>query len=706
MNKPVKRRPRGKERSSPAQHEKDPANAAPFEKRVDGRFEINLSEDRMRAFISLSSSRGGGAPLSVEKVKKSLAELKIVFGVNDELLKRLIENVERTKDEKRGVIIAQGLAPEEGKEGIVRYHIKGRGKDAGKVEGRGGAGRDRIPVMTAKAKKGDILATVVKSVPGRDGKDVLGNPVPSPSVRDPKLLAGRNIRVEKGSLYYMGVDGIVEVFEDENGVRTVSGCPCSDGEFSIRILDGDMEVLIDVRPSLGGGKPVYPSGVLHECKSQGVVVAVDEAKVRDAVDKAEKEHVPVENVLIARGEPPVHGKDGSVKFPLRFATGSRLSRLEDGSVDFKEQDIFTTVEKGTIVAEITEPEGAVRDGVTVKGRTVEAKNGREVTLVAGSNTLVEKREGYSRFIAAIDGRFFCDGRSVSVEPVMLIEGDAGPETGNVRFNGVVEIAGDVLDGYRVYGKKGVIVRGNVGNAEVKSEKNVTILCGVLGKGCGVVSAGGDITVKFAENARLEARGDIVVHRAAMNCSMLSGGRIAAVKEKGQLVGGELKARLGVVAKTLGNDSEHRMEIFAGSDFFVERTLHETRRRLERCVRETRAFDLAPEKAPRGGRLSDRNPDRSGQRGAVQPAGPLKPDSGEPQQFRTSLLAEAEELKRVESECLLKLDEVFDAQVAAQDTLFRGVRVHFGKNVYEPDGSRTKVKITYDRERHRINTCRM
>jgi uncharacterized protein (DUF342 family) len=293
-----------------------------------------------------------------------------------------------------------------------------------------------------------------------------------------------------------------------------------------------------------------------------------------------------------------------------------------------------------------------------------------------------------------------------VEPVMLIEGDVGPKTGNIRFNGVVEVMGDVLDGYRVYGKKGLIVRGNVGNAQVTSEESVTVLCGVMGKGCGVVSAGRDVTVKFAENARVEARGDIVVHRAAMNCSMLSGGRIVAVKEKGQLVGGELKARLGVVAKTLGNDSEHRMEVFAGSDFFVERALHETRQRLERCASEMKALDLALEKASRGGRKPDRKPDRSGEHSAVQPPGPFMPDTGESQETIAALLAEAEELKRVENECLLKLDEVYDAQVTAQETLFRGVKVHFGKCVYEPDGTRTKVKITYDREQRRIDTCRM
>ena len=39
------------------------------------------------------------------------------------LLKKLIITVDKTHEEKEGVIIAQGLSPEEGKDGVIEYHF-------------------------------------------------------------------------------------------------------------------------------------------------------------------------------------------------------------------------------------------------------------------------------------------------------------------------------------------------------------------------------------------------------------------------------------------------------------------------------------------------------------------------------------------------------------------------------------------------------
>ena len=89
--------------------------------KVDSRVKIRISDDKMNVLIDLYPSKGAGVPLSFERVKKQLHSMKVVHGVNYELLKRLIENAERTKQEKSGVAIAQGTPPEEGKDGSVEF---------------------------------------------------------------------------------------------------------------------------------------------------------------------------------------------------------------------------------------------------------------------------------------------------------------------------------------------------------------------------------------------------------------------------------------------------------------------------------------------------------------------------------------------------------------------------------------------------------
>ncbi len=93
------------------------------EESVDGSFSIEVSEDKMSATITLIPSRGKGAPLNFLKVKKAIEQRGIVYGVNYDLLQKLVESVEKNKEAKEGVIFAQGTPPEEGEDGKIEFHF-------------------------------------------------------------------------------------------------------------------------------------------------------------------------------------------------------------------------------------------------------------------------------------------------------------------------------------------------------------------------------------------------------------------------------------------------------------------------------------------------------------------------------------------------------------------------------------------------------
>ncbi len=90
---------------------------------ADGRCVVKVSDDRMSAFVDLYPSQQGGAPITYESVRKEIRSAGVVFGVNEDLLKKLIQSVEQPKDVKRGVIIARGRVPEEGQDGSIDYHF-------------------------------------------------------------------------------------------------------------------------------------------------------------------------------------------------------------------------------------------------------------------------------------------------------------------------------------------------------------------------------------------------------------------------------------------------------------------------------------------------------------------------------------------------------------------------------------------------------
>jgi hypothetical protein len=88
---------------------------------VDSSCNITVSGDRMNAQIDLHPSKGGGVPLTITKVKEELEAAGVVYGINYDLLKKLIATSEKTKEQKVGVIIAQGTPSQEGRDGMIEY---------------------------------------------------------------------------------------------------------------------------------------------------------------------------------------------------------------------------------------------------------------------------------------------------------------------------------------------------------------------------------------------------------------------------------------------------------------------------------------------------------------------------------------------------------------------------------------------------------
>jgi len=549
--------------------------------------------------------------------------------------------------------------------------------------------QQRTVIKKGYARKGDLVATLKHAVQGKDGKNVLGEVVYAEKVFEPMLVAGKNIKVEKGIYYYMDIDGVVEVTRDEKGINYIQGHLMRHGSFKVSISQDEMKAFLTVTPPIGGGEPVTLKHVMEECNNRGIVFGLKEQTIREVLQKTVGERVALNDVVIAEGEEPRDGEDGKVEFKVRLASGSRFRVLEDGSVDYKEQDLVTSVKENQLIAVVTRAQPGIKDGHTVKGESIKAKAGQEVGLDTGNNIRAEDKGETICYYSTIGGQLFKDRNRISVEPVLTINGDVGPETGNISFDGIVYIKGNVLDNYNVYAKKGVTITGNVGSSTVHSEGKVLIQNGVIGKYRGAVIAGDDISVKFVENSSLETAGSIYVQRAALNARLTAGKKIISKKEKGQIIGGTLKASQGIEVKILGNESEHKMEVYVGSDFSIESTLDEIRRKINHYQDVLKKIALLMGKLDRVSEKPENLPEK------------LKNIYLESRKKKVLIGVAIESLKKKEMECIQRMDRVFDAEVIVLESLYRGVKIFFGKVFYEPDRTRTNVRIYYDKEYEKI-----
>jgi hypothetical protein len=87
----------------------------------DGRVTVTLGNEGMTAAIDLYPSEGDGTPLSPDLVRDSLNVKNVVYGIDSDLLRKVVREVEKTKEAKVGVVIARGSPPVAGKEGRVEF---------------------------------------------------------------------------------------------------------------------------------------------------------------------------------------------------------------------------------------------------------------------------------------------------------------------------------------------------------------------------------------------------------------------------------------------------------------------------------------------------------------------------------------------------------------------------------------------------------
>ena len=176
----------------------------------NGNARISLSDDAMKAFLTIEPPLGPGAPVNYEAVKKIVDEEGIKKGLNEEALKKAIEKAEKG-EAVENMLIAQGKRPVNDTGKKPKFHVQfASGKrvlirESGRADYKN---KDLITTVT----KDQLLAEVDKSeIIAEDGWDVMGNVLPAVKQAETVLEAGKNVRKEEGS------DGTLKFFAERGG---------------------------------------------------------------------------------------------------------------------------------------------------------------------------------------------------------------------------------------------------------------------------------------------------------------------------------------------------------------------------------------------------------------------------------------------------------------------------------------------------------
>lgn len=369
----------------------------------------------------------------------------------------------------------------------------------------------------------------------------------------PPCDKGENIRIaevvdylESHNLIY-DLSVLKETIEQGTHTKLFLGngaCPVIAESYKIKVAQDKLSAMVRFFPPAAGGRLLSLEEVLRDLHSAKIVYGIQNDNLQAFFTKREY----CKDVEVAKGKTVIQGKNAYIEYLFNTDMHARPTVREDGSVDFFHLNAICHCQKGQVLARIV-PEQKGHHGRDIYGERYEALVVKPAVFRYGRN--MELSEDKMSLISLVNGHVSLVDDKVFVSDVYEVE-NVDNSTGNIEYEGSVQINGNVLSNFSVTAKGNVIVNGIVEGAMITAGGNIIITRGMNGMNKGKLSAGGNIIAKFLENAQAQADGYIQTE-SILHSDVMAGTYIEVNGRRGFVTGGRVSATEKLVVKTLGSN---------------------------------------------------------------------------------------------------------------------------------------------------------
>lgn len=536
---------------------------------------LTFVEDGVRAVVPAVHAR-----TTVAEINELLEHNGVSVGISQHRIRLAVRTAHRTNRTVRDVVVAEGTRPRAPSRPRLVYHTP-EGLDAPELlspiqdllaEEWDETIRRAPDLLAWAVGPGDCLA-VIGRTDGMEGQDVRGETIPIP---EPPEETSADLALEPGPGVELGPNGT-------DYVASTSGYAGLD-EGRISVLE-PLWIAPDMMQACFLNLPRHPGSSspcaadLHALlEASGISCGVEEEAIRALVAGSSQEPL----IPLARGEPARSAADQVPAFPQDW--GFRVGSFrDDGSIDFRERNIFPPIRQGELLAEC-ESVAVGTPGRTVFGIETEAVSGRvSLELIAGESVRLCTEGDAQRLYATSDGGVVLksgvardtSGAVVSrqyhmaVQPVVRIDSDVGYETGNIDFSGSVVIDGSVSGGFQVKATGGIAVGGSIeAGATLEAGGDITIQQGIVGRETRV-TAEGMVSARFVQEARVETGADVAIGSYIHGAHIQARGRVLVEglggggRDTGGIVGGHTWGLGGITTRNVGSARSSSTHLYAG-----------------------------------------------------------------------------------------------------------------------------------------------
>ncbi len=373
--------------------------------------------------------------------------------------------------------------------------------------------------------------------------------------------------------------GIVKYFvEDANSgkkdvlVKVLEGKQIPEKEFGLVSIDKKGYLAkIRLYPPSDKGARLSISELKNLIEQNGVKYGIIEKNIEIAL----KARLYCMDILVAKAKLPVNGSDAEIVYSFNAEKTLKPTMSEDGSVDFHKLDMIESVKEGQLLATLI-PIDYGEPGKDVYGNMIRPKKVRNKRLRHGKN--IHLSDDKLQMYSDVSGNVTLVNDMVFVTDTYTIEGDVGPSTGDIDYDGAVEVKGNVITGYTVKATGDITVNGAVEGAMLISEGKIVLKRGMQGMGKGVMEAKGDVISNFIESATVKSGGAIYTD-AIMHSNISANGDVIVNGKRGLIAGGSVKTTTKIETKVAGSTMGTQTELEVGFDT----TLGERYRNIEKHI---------------------------------------------------------------------------------------------------------------------------
>lgn len=287
------------------------------------------------------------------------------------------------------------------------------------------------------------------------------------------------------------------------------------------------------------------------------------------------------DVLVARATMPVHGKNAEITYHFDVDKTSKPTVGEDGQVDFHKLDMIEPVKEGQLLATLL-PADFGTPGTDVSGKPIKPRKVNNLVLKHGKN--IHLSEDGLEMYSDVSGNVTLVAGEVFVSDCYEVPADVGPSTGDIVYDGSINVKGNILTGYRVEVTGDIYVQGAVEGATLISGGKIVLNRGIQGKGKGIMKAGGDVISNFIESSNVEAGGKVITD-AIMHSDVVAGDSIEVNGKRGMIAGGSIRSTKKIETKVAGSTMGTVTEMEVGFDPGKIDRYHQIEKQLEELTEE-------------------------------------------------------------------------------------------------------------------------